>query len=203
MSSIKEYIESGILEQYALGQCSEAEAQEVERMAAEHDEVSLALIEAQETLEAFALANAVEPNPTVKTFLMATLDYMERLENGEAPTIPPSLDADSTAADYTPWLEREDMQFPEDFNLIHAKLIGYTPKEVTAIVWIGVLAPQEVHDDEFEKFLVLEGTCDITVGDQVHSLKAGDFLAIPLHVDHDVKVTSDIPCKVILQRTAA
>jgi hypothetical protein len=34
-------------------------------------------------------------------------------------------------------------------------------------------------------------------------LKAGDVLIIPLYKTHFVEVTSDIPCKLILQRAAA
>jgi mannose-6-phosphate isomerase-like protein (cupin superfamily) len=54
-----------------------------------------------------------------------------------------------------------------------------------------------------EHFLIVEGTCDITIGDKVHHLVPGDYLSIPLYIDHDVKVTSITPCKVILQRVAA
>ncbi len=60
-----------------------------------------------------------------------------------------------------------------------------------------------MHTHELEKFLILEGTCDITIEDEVYSLKAGDFLSIPLYNKHDVKVTSLNPCKAILQRIAA
>ena len=95
------------------------------------------------------------------------------------------------------------MILPDNFKDFHAKIIGYTPEMVTAIVWIRNMAPHEVHDDEFEKFLILEGTCDITIGDKVHKMASGDSLSIPLHIDHFVTVTSDIPCKAILQRIAA
>ena len=73
----------------------------------------------------------------------------------------------------------------------------------TAIVWIKEYAPQEVHDHEFEKFLVVEGSCNIIVEDKIHTLIPGDYFAIPLHKKHLVEVTSIIPCKVILQRIAA
>ena len=62
---------------------------------------------------------------------------------------------------------------------------------------------QEVHHDEYEKFLIVEGTCTITIGDEVHNLVPGNFLSIPLYKNHTVTVTSLIPCKIILQRIAA
>jgi mannose-6-phosphate isomerase-like protein (cupin superfamily) len=60
-----------------------------------------------------------------------------------------------------------------------------------------------VHDNEFEKFLILEGSCTITIEEEAHHLVPGDYLAIPLHKSHQVTITSEIPCKIILQRVAA
>ena len=65
------------------------------------------------------------------------------------------------------------------------------------------MAPEEIHTNEFERFLIVEGSCDIQIGETVHQLQAGDFLSIPLFENHFVTVTSSIPCKVILQRVAA
>ena len=86
---------------------------------------------------------------------------------------------------------------------IFAKIIGYAPEVTTAIVWIKEMAPEETHTDEYEKFLIIEGTCDIVIEHKVHQLKAGDYFSIPLHANHHVVVTSEIPCKAILQRVAA
>ena len=203
MKDISEFIGSGIIESYVLGISSPDEAQEVQKMAAAHHEVRAAIDQFSEAFERIALANAVPPDPTVKPFLMATIDYMERMDKGEAPTFPPLLHEGSKIDDYGDWLKRADMSLPTDFSDLHARIIGYTPQVITAIVWIKQMAPQEVHDNEFEKFLIVEGTCDIVIADDVHQLVRGDFLEIPLHKNHHVKVTSDIPCKVILQRVAA
>jgi len=113
------------------------------------------------------------------------------------------LQPGATIADYAPWLNRADMVLPQNFKDAHVKIIGYTPAAVTAIVWIKHMAPQEVHHDEFEKFLIVEGSCDLTIGQEVHHLVAGNYLAIPLHINHSLIITSSIPCKVILQRIAA
>jgi len=203
MSAVKDYIESGILEQYVLGHTSAEETAMVRKMSAEHEEVRLALDDIQDVMESYALANAVTPPPTIKPFLLASVDFAKRMQNGEQPSLPPTLHTGSKKADYTIWLERPDMTLPEDFEHFYARIIGHTPQETTAIVWIEHLAPEELHHDEYEKFLVLEGTCDIVIGTEVHALVPGDFLAIPLHKTHEVRVTSDEPCKVILQRTAA
>jgi len=73
----------------------------------------------------------------------------------------------------------------------------------TALLWLRYMAPQEVHHHEYEKFLILEGSCDIIVGNKTHSLLPGDYFCIPLHERHEVRITSSMPCKAILQRVAA
>ena len=203
MKDISEFIESGIIEAYVLGMAAPEEIREVEEHAILHPEVQEAINTFSDTLEQQALANAIAPDPIIKPLLMATIDFMDRMERGETASFPPDLNNGSKISDYTEWLNRTDMVLPTYSTDLYARIIGYTPQVTTAIVWIKEMAPQEVHTDEYEKFLIVEGTCDITIEDDVYQLKAGDFLAIPLHKNHHVRVTSDTYCKVILQRVAA
>ncbi len=203
MPELQSYIESGILEAYVLGSLSAAEILEVESKIATNVALLAEIEKISESLESFARLNAIEPDPTIKPFLLATIDYAERIENGEMVTFPPALNGSSTLADFEPWLSREDMVLEEELESVHAKIIGHTPEQTTAIVWIKEMAPAEVHTNEFERFLIVEGTCDIQIGETIHQLQAGDFLSIPLYENHFVTVTSSIPCKVILQRVAA
>ena len=200
--TVKEYIESGILEQYVLGIASPAEMKEVEEMAAADPVIRSEIDAISEMLEAIAMQNAVAPDPIIRPFLLATINYEERIKNGEPVTAPPLLHEKSNANEYAAWLQREDMVSPGTDD-VFARIIGYTEKAITAIVWLKEMAPQEVHKDELERFLIIEGTCDIVVDGTVNKLVPGDYFAIPLHSDHHIKVTSDIPCKVILQRVAA
>jgi anti-sigma-K factor RskA len=59
--NIQEYIESGILEEYALGVLNEAERPEVERMAAQHPEIRRELDEITRGLDFYAEAHAITP----------------------------------------------------------------------------------------------------------------------------------------------
>ncbi|RSK34560.1 anti-sigma factor [Hymenobacter metallilatus] len=59
--NIQEYIESGILEEYALGVLNEVERAEVERIAREHPEVHRELQQVISGLDAYAEAHAVTP----------------------------------------------------------------------------------------------------------------------------------------------
>lgn len=201
--NIEEYIKSGILELYVLGIASEKEVAEVEKIAAAHKEVRDEIEEISNALEKLAKTHSKKPPLTVKPLLMATIDYTERLKAGEPMSFPPELNENSKIEDYKEWLHRKDMVVTEELEGIYAKIIGYTPQATTAIVWIKEMAPEEVHDNEYEKFLIVEGECDIVVNGKAHHLVRGNYFAIPLHSNHHVKVTSAVPCKVILQRIAA
>lgn len=200
MNPIKEFIESGVLELYVMGIASPQETYDVEQMAAIHPEIRQEIESISEAMESYALAHAVKPRSVVKPMVLATIDYMERMKQGELPASPPVITPTSRPEDYAIWLNREDMVLPPDEKDIYAKIIGYTPAASTAIVWIKDGTDQEVHHDEYERFLILEGTCDITVGEDTYSLAAGDYFAVPLHLPHQIKVTSVEPCKAILQR---
>ena len=203
MKNLKLFIDSGILEFYVLGNTSPQENIEIQEMRDYYPEIDIEINAISEALQIYATANAVPPNPIIKTLLLATIDFTERLKNGEQPAFPPELKKGALISDYAEWINRTDMVSPVTLDGVYAKIIGYTPQALTAIVWIKDMAPQEVHDHEYEKFLILEGTCNITVGDDVFCLTPGDYFPIPLHKNHHVKVTSLVPCKAILQRIAA
>jgi mannose-6-phosphate isomerase-like protein (cupin superfamily) len=203
MNHITEFMQSGLLELYIMGSASPEEAEEVEQMAAAHPEIRQELEAISQTMEDYAQAHAVKPKATLKPLILATINYLERLRNGEPAVTPPTLTPISTIADFAPWLNRPDMVLPADAEAIHAKIIGANPEATTAIVWLTGIAENEIHHDEYERFLIIEGSCAITAGEEVHHLAAGDYYAVPLHTRHMVKVTSAFPCKVILQRLAA
>lgn len=193
----------GLLELYVLGAVSGEECRLVEELAAKDKAIAEELNKICAAMEEYATAHAVQPAPAIKPMMLATIDYMERLKKGEVPSTPPLLHKNSTAADYAQWINRTDMKAPDEMDEIYLKIIGYSPQASTAIVWIKTMSPDEVHRNEHESFLILEGTCDIFIDGKINSLKPGDVLTIPLHANHHVKVTSEIPCKVILERKAA
>lgn len=203
MNSFKDYIESGLLELYVLGLCSEAEAATVKQLAQQHPEIETEIRNIEAALQLYAESQATAPPDTAKALLIATVDYTSRLQNGEPVTTPPLLHAGSVIADFEPWLSRTDMVRPADADSIFLKLIGANETATTAILWLETGAPGESHADEHERFLILEGTCDIAVNGKSNILKAGDYFEIPLHAEHHVTVTSGCACKVILQRVAA
>ncbi|NHM01348.1 cupin domain-containing protein [Flavobacterium difficile] len=203
MDTIENYINSGILELYVLGLTSEEENTEISELVAIHVELKREIEAIEQALNVYAEKIAPEISEATKEWIMTTINYTERLQNGEEVANPPRLNKNSKIEDFDTWLKRDNMQAPDDFDALHAKIIAATPEAKTLIVWLRYGAPPEEHTNEMEHFLIVEGTCDITIGEQVHHLIPGDYLSIPLYVDHDVKVTSSSPCKVILQRVAA
>lgn len=203
MLNPQKFIDSGILELYVLGKTSLTENELVIMMSNRFPEVFEEIIAIEISLEKYALTNGVAVNVTIKPFVLATIDFTERLQNGEPATFPPILNANSNLKDFSPWLKRSDMVLPLDFEEIHAKIIGYNNEAITAIIWLKSGSPMEIHDDEYERFMIVEGTCTITIDKEDFYLKSGDVLSIPLYKEHYLKVTSAIPCKAILQRIAA
>lgn len=201
--SVDQILTSGLLELYVIGDLTPSETLIVEQAMDASEEVRNEILEIEETLEAYALQNAVAVDPTVKPMFFAGLDFKNRIAAGEILITAPSLSAISSISDYSQWLDREDMRAPDEYESMYGKIINSDDVKTTMIVWLKDGAPDETHTDELEKFLIVEGTCDIIIGDTNHSLVSGDYLAIPLHVNHRVQVTSDIPCKIILERAAA
>lgn len=202
MKSIREFIESGILESYVMGLTTPDETEKVQLMAASSFEIREEIELISIALEQYGQANAITPHPAIRPFLMASIDYSERMKNGEKPTIPPLLNAGSKISDFSSWLNRPDLVPSKTFNDIEAKIIGIKSKVLTAIVWVKDLVPQEVHRDEIESFLIVEGTCDLFIEGKVYSFVPGDFFTIAPHQNHYARVTSTIPCKVIVQRVS-
>ena len=71
-------ISSGILESYVLGNVSAQEQQEVECMAKIYPEIKNELLQLQDTMEQYAMANAVAPPASVKKKIMAAIDQVEQ-----------------------------------------------------------------------------------------------------------------------------
>lgn len=201
--NIENYISSGIIEMYVMGVLSDEESQEVRQLSSTYPEISAEIGRVSSTLENYARVNEKSPSPSVKPFLMATLDYMKRIETGEVPAVAPALNKETKAVDFEKWLNRADMQAPEVYDGSFAKIISHTPTCSTAIVWLKNGAPKETHDNQFESFFILEGSCDVIVNNEMFQLFPGDQFTVPLHSTHYIRVTSSIPCKLILERKAA
>jgi anti-sigma-K factor RskA len=70
---LQSFITSGLLETYALGQCSAAERQLVEQMLSEHPSVQIELNAIEQALEQYAQFQAITPPPGLKNKIMEAI----------------------------------------------------------------------------------------------------------------------------------
>lgn len=83
---IREYISSGVIENYVLGLASQEESMEVKRMAAVYPEVQDAIDSYQKTLEDYGKLQAVSPPPALKSRIMQALH--EEIKKDQSGTTP-------------------------------------------------------------------------------------------------------------------
>ena len=100
MKNLNNYTKPGILEAYVLGVTDPEETLEVEQMAAANEGILKEINRISEDLEGYLRANAVALPSTLKPFLMARIDYTERLKKGKVPASPPILQEGSKISDY-------------------------------------------------------------------------------------------------------
>lgn len=81
MINIKEYIESGILEDYLSGNVSEQERREVECLSKIYPEIKTELNQLGEVIERHAFAHRVAPPAALKDKIMAQLEFSDELPN--------------------------------------------------------------------------------------------------------------------------
>lgn len=75
---IQSFIESGLLESYALNLCSASERDQVEKMLAQYPEARTELAAIEQALEQYATAASVAPPPGLKDNIMREIDRMPR-----------------------------------------------------------------------------------------------------------------------------
>jgi mannose-6-phosphate isomerase-like protein (cupin superfamily) len=79
---------------------------------------------------------------------------------------------------------------PGSVDSIFMKEVRHDEKIVQTLVVSKVNVPKEIHDEFSESFFILDGKCLCTIGGKEFQLSAGDYLDIPLHVPHDVRLLS-------------
>lgn len=192
-------ISADMIERYVLGLLSVDEGLQVEAAAMRDEALRVSIVALQDGLERLVLMNAVTPPSGIK---QRVLDIVQSIEE-QRPIRPPIIHAGSVVADFAPWVDRSEMVRPADAEDIYFIPFADNSDGLSAVVWLVNGSPEETHTQCVEKFLIVEGSCNIEFQDKVNVLRAGDVFSVPLHTPHTVKVTSTIPCKIILQRIAA
>lgn len=184
--NVTEYISSGILEAFVVGELSDSEELEVLKFAKLHPEIRSEIEEIERVQEKIAVQIAVTPPEHIWSDLLAKV---------KVDKVPLPLGKDSRIEDYQEWLDK--VKKPAEFENLHMEVIHEDKKNTTVIAWIKKGEEDHVHESYTEKFLIVEGSCDAIIGGVSKSYQKGDYVEFPIHVNHSYYITSDIPMKVV------
>ena len=183
------YIESGILELYALDLLDPNEKEEVERMISVFPEIRAEYEAIQLSLEQYAASRAIEPSARVKEKLSASISNLEKEKEMNLNNLP----LITQFSDHTKWMDLVKDMIPDEIGEdgMYNSILHQSEKVVQLLVVTSSDINDEVHDESHESFLILKGSCKCTLGNQVRIMEEGDFMTIPLYEHHAVEILSD------------
>ncbi len=185
--NLQEFLNSGLLELYLIGSLMPEEIALVELMRISHPEVLQEMKDLELFHEQDAMRHAVKPNPRIDQkmeLIFTSLLAEQKMQLSETPLI-------TSFSSSNDWLELISPLLPTD----HAperfeKLLRNNNGIMQVLVVSHTHIEEEIHEDVMESFLILKGSCVCTIGDQNTIMGPGDFMEIPLHLPHDVRITS-------------
>lgn len=189
------------LERYCLGLLPINEVREVERMAYEQPSVQDELDQIAQALADYALTNAVAPSPNLRDRVLAALSELGN-GYGEGPAFTikslPRINDFSNAEQWQRTVAA--IQPPDGYRNLYAHVLRQDAEVEQCLLWVREFIRPEEHHNEQESFLILEGRCECSIGGEFVQLGPGDYLSVPLDLEHTVRVVSPTPIKAILQR---
>ncbi|MES2701109.1 MAG: cupin domain-containing protein [Bacteroidota bacterium] len=185
--NIKEYIDSGILYEYCTDTLSASQKAEVEAMCAKFGELRDELAELQRSLEQYSTNTLLTPGAEMQDSIWNVLDNVNKETRGNMDDLP----VINRYSEHTNWQRIVKALVPDKIEQ-GTQIIPL--RDAGGVAQMLVLTtedvPDEVHENERESFIVLEGECECYVGTNVIRLGPGGFIDIPLHEHHNVKVLS-------------
>lgn len=183
---IKGYINKGNLEHYCFNMHNPGLAKEIAELRAAHPEVKSELNEIEQAIEQLAQSHAVTPAAALKNRVLNALGFFND-EKMDLDNLPPV----GKYSNYTNWINAVEHLIPaEPFEDFFMQELQHNGQMEQMLVVTKLDVPAEIHEEVRESFLILKGQCACTVGNDVITLNAGDYLEIPLHVSHDIKLLS-------------
>lgn len=187
--NIQAYLDSGILEMYALDLLDPDEREEAELVISFFPEIRKELDSIQYALEKYADSQAILPRPHVKDKIRESIFNLKKEHELDALNLP----LINHLSDHKQWLNLVKDFIPAKWksDTPFSKIIQQSDNLLQMVIATSVDTLDEVHEDEYESFLILEGRCKCTVGQEVLFMEEGDFMAIPLHEHHTVELITD------------
>jgi quercetin dioxygenase-like cupin family protein len=192
-SSVKELMESGLLEVYALGMATDEEANLVKRLLQSSEEARNELKEIQQSLNTYS--EAFKESPYFHTIKNQLTDQIR-------PEALPILNEFSTVEEWIHLLDEKNIYLPKETGPIYFREISEPFDNYTYVISAkpGVVIPDEVHDEQDEYLLICSGSCEMVVEGVKTFHEAGSFIHVVPNVQHFGKVTGNEMLLAIGQR---
>lgn len=192
--TVNEILENGLIEGYVLGILEPDEMALIENAIAQNPTLRHEINAVEFALQKYL---TLDVQTSVKDKLNNQINFVEeekeRLLKGDFNFINKNSDA-------ALWRKSIEHLLPKEQEPFFITSLRDDEVGELFLIKSFVDVENEVHENEVESFMVLEGTCTCYIGNKKYDLIAGDFIEIPLYTDHDIKITSDGPVIAIMQR---
>ncbi|RNL52161.1 cupin domain-containing protein [Pedobacter jejuensis] len=198
MKAVVDIIESGLLELYVLNLLEGDELAQIENLRLNSSEVNDEINKIELFFEQHALQHSVPVS--INTELKLQNLFHQLSSTGELNIS--NLPLIDENANYQDWFNLVENLIPingVDGTFTH--LLTGNEKVMQMLVVSEIDIKKEIHENELESFLILEGSCICTIDNSDFSMGPGDYMSIPLHKSHTVKITS-LSVTAILQHVA-
>jgi len=194
---LKDYISSGIIEDYCLGILTEQESSDVLQHAKEHPEIKQAIDEFMQSLEEYSIDASITPPSDTKQKVLQLLNNLQLEEEENIHHLP----LINQYSDHQNWLHIAEQVLPETLKeKMFVRELRNDDKVWQTIIWTAIDYPDEVHEDVQESFIILRGKCRCYIEDKAVELGPGGFLEIPMYSHHNVEVLGTDPVLAVVQR---
>ena len=197
--SLKDYIHSGMIEDYCLGLLTPEEMEDVAKQANINPEIKERISEYQLALKQYAAELGPATGKNQKKQLMEIIDNLEAETSINIKNLP----LINKYSNSKKWLPVAKSVLP---SALEEPTLMYELRDDKGInqflLWTIADSPYELHEDVYETLLLLEGECICRVGEDAYHLHTGDFLPIPLHKPHNLEVVKG-PVLLLVQRLEA
>jgi mannose-6-phosphate isomerase-like protein (cupin superfamily) len=186
MTIINDFIDAGNLEQHCFEFFETRRADEIAELLSAHPQIKQELNQIEETIELLAKSQAIEPRQKAKQRFLSAIGFSPD-EALDISNLPPT----GKYSSYTSWYDAVEHLIPaQPFEDFFMQVLRQDEHIAQMLVVTRLDVPQEIHETVKESFFILEGSCVCTVGEDVFTLNPGDYLEIPLHVKHNIKIVS-------------
>lgn len=90
-----------------------------------------------------------------------------------------------------------EMQPSKDYDNILVEKLTTDERASCFVIWIKESVRPHKHEHHSENLYVIEGEAEMKLGEESILIKPGDYITIPQGTVHSVKVTSEVPLKVL------